>query len=250
MGVPTDYFEDNMIVIRERFRQAESELRSHVYSNLKDMSAVERTVALEELRATLSPYIAITAPEVWGQWEMYVPTHVTASYEAAVNNIVKATGQVLSPEEEKYLRIILTHNSGWGATYPEHMDDPWVTYVNTDRHVKGLIPILDSMTYPEELEHLWPRRLIKMPSLFLLFSEGSFYVLCCWIDQYPTLYKAGKCLKEVYVGLKNHWHDENCEGGRWLPEITTDEMYPAGCFLHSVLTAMVTVSCWICTTDF
>ena len=53
MGVPAEYFEDNMIVIRERFRQ-ESDLRSHIYSKLKDMSAVERTVALEELRGTLS----------------------------------------------------------------------------------------------------------------------------------------------------------------------------------------------------
>ena len=128
MGVPAEYFEDNMIVIRERFRK-ESDLRFHIYPRLKDMSAVERTVALEELRATLSPYIAITAPEVWGKWEMYLPTHITASYEAAVNNVVKATGQSLSPEDEKYLRIILNHNSGWGATYPEHMHDPWVTYI-------------------------------------------------------------------------------------------------------------------------
>jgi len=231
MGVPAEYFEDNMIVIRERFRQ-ESDLRSHIYSKLKDMSAVERTVALEELRATLSPDIAITAPEVWGKWEMYLPTHITASYEAAVNNVVKATGQSLSPEDEKYLRIILNHNSGWGATYPEHMHDPWVTYVNTDHHVKGLIPILDSMTYHEEVEDLWPRRFLKTPSLFLLFSEGSFYVLWCWFDEYPTLYKAGKCLKEVYVGLKNYWYYESCEDGLWLPEVTTDEMDPAGRFLH------------------
>ena len=103
---------------------------------------------------------------------------------------------------------------------------------NTDHHVKGLIPILDSMTYHEEVEHLWPKRLLKTPSLFLLFSEGSFYVLWCWFDEYPTLYKAGKCLKEVYVGLKNYWYYESCEDGLWLPEVTTDEMDPAGRFLH------------------
>jgi len=231
MGVPTEYFEDNMVVIRERYRQAESELRSYIYSNLKDLSAVERTVALEELRATLSPYVAITAPEVWGQWEMYLPTHITASYEAAANNVVKATGQGLSPEDEKYLQIILTHNSGWGATYPEHMEDPWVMYVNKDHHVNGLIPILDSMTYHEELEYLWPKRLIQTPSFFLLFSEGSFYVLWCGVSRYPTLYKAGKCLKDVYVGLKNYWYIES-EDRLWLPEVSTDEMDPAGRFLY------------------
>jgi hypothetical protein len=36
-------------------------------------------------------------------------------------NLLRATGRTVSEEDEKYLRLLLTHHCGWSATYPEHI---------------------------------------------------------------------------------------------------------------------------------
>ena len=49
-------------------------------------------------------------------------SHYNSTFADSVRNI-KATGRDLSPEDKKYLTVLLTHRSRWSATYPTHMND-------------------------------------------------------------------------------------------------------------------------------
>jgi len=113
------------------------------------------------------------------------------------------------------------------------MEDLWVKYVNSSHEVGELIPILDSMIYAEELEQ-FPEDFVfeDEPNLFLFFGGGSYFVLWNW-DDGLVLFNAGKTLKEVYIGLKNHWHWESCEddsNNKWIYEPNSNAMDYEFCF--------------------
>src|SRR5436190_20548709 len=84
----------------------------------------------------------------------------------------------LSPDDEKYLRFLLTHSCGWSATYPKRMNDAWANFFQFSYpHLEGHLPILDALSYAEELGKL-PDRL-KTPrskKKFLLATAESYYV--------------------------------------------------------------------------
>jgi hypothetical protein len=230
MGVPAIFVENTAIAPDDKVTQF-SDLLRHIRTGVETMSSQEMALALEQLRSiSNSPRTQIVGSEVWGEPGVFVATHLKSSFEAAVNAVTKATGGALSSEDEQYLRFILTHWCGWSATYPEHINDPWVKYVTTNHTVgRALVPILDSMTYVEELPFFPQGLVFTEPSLFLFFGEGSFYVLWCW-DEGPALFNAGKSLKEVYVGLRNLWFAESCDDGEWKYERNSYEMDEDECF--------------------
>ena len=140
---------------------------------------------------------------------IYVPTHLKSTFADAVN-LLKATGRTLSPADETYLRLLLTHCCGWSATYREHMDDPWVKFFQTRYpQLKGLTPILDSMTYVEELVDFPDGYHFKGPQFFLLATTDSYFVYDA-TDGEDGLRTAGETLEDVYNGMKDcRWADSS-----------------------------------------
>jgi len=140
-----------------------------------------------------------------------VQTHLKSTFADAINRL-KATGRTLSPKDEKYLRLLLTHWCGWSATYPEQMNAPWwadffpVSYPQ----LKGLVPILDSMTYMEELIDFPDGHHFKAPQFFLLATPDCYFVYDA-TDAEEGLLSAGETLEEVYHGLKEWRWAESSE---------------------------------------
>src|SRR5271170_7647451 len=101
----------------------------------------------------------------------------------------------------KYLKLLLTHYSGWSATYVEHMHDPWVDcFRHSYPQFTGLVPILDSLTYREELKYLPPGMIPVRPSFILLANSDSYFVFET-SDEGPGLFRSGRTLEEVYVDM-------------------------------------------------
>jgi hypothetical protein len=131
---------------------------SHISHLLEthDETSNEVTSALKELETFYPrPPVQLIPKGVWPKEStnrITVQTHLKSTFADAVN-LLNATGRTLSPEDDKYLRLLLTHSCGWSATYPEQMNDPWWADFFPVRypHLKGLVPILDSMTYLPEL---------------------------------------------------------------------------------------------------
>ena len=173
------------------------------------------------------PAMKIIDSQIWpANLERYphgypvVKTHLNSDFgdsefRDAVSNITALNGLALSAADEKYLRLILTHHSGWSATSPNHTDDAWVKYLRAKYSLVGLMPILDSMMYAEELVD-FPTRLKEWlkPSLFLLATMGVYYVYDFDPDEGSGLYIAGKTLEEVYAGLKEYRY-YRCQGDSW-----------------------------------
>jgi hypothetical protein len=87
----------------------------------------------------------------------------TQNVQMAVENI-KATGRPFDSSDKKYLHYILQSPFGWSATWKSHQNDSWVKHVQYRfPHVKNLQPILDDMTWPEEV-HLFRFICIAMNS--------------------------------------------------------------------------------------
>jgi hypothetical protein len=121
----------------------------------------------------------------------------------------------LTKAETDYLRIILTHWSGWSATDPDHLHDPWVQFIQAlFPHVEGLMPVLDSLVWPEEVARMPPGSCPRQASLFLLANAHSFYVF--QLDGLG-MWCAGQSLEEVYIGLKESRFIGD-EGDDWTPE--------------------------------
>jgi hypothetical protein len=143
-----------------------------------------------------------------------VKTHLKSLFSDAVFNISN-TGNTLSLADENYLRLILKHWCGWSATDTKHIHDSWVRYIQSEfSHLEGLVPILDTLVWPEELAKL-PKGLGRSQcSLFLLATADSYFV---YHFEDGALLRAGITLEEVYNGLKEcrfHGHKE----GDWEPE--------------------------------
>ena len=172
------------------------------------------TSALNELRAfSPSSHVEVTAEGVWDHISVSVQTHLKSTFDDAVANI-ESTGRTLSIEDKKYLRLLLTHPSGWSATYSGQMNAHWATFFKTCYpDIDGLVSILDTITYPEELKDL-PDGIDPEPAeFFLLATPDLYYVYDCaetLAGNGSGLNRAGRTLKEVYLGLKQ-WKHMNVE---------------------------------------
>jgi hypothetical protein len=161
------------------------------------------------------PAMKIIEPEIWdAHMDGYphghpvVKTHLKSDFgdsefSDAISNIIGIDERVLSAVDEKYLRLILTHPCGWSPTSPEHANDAWIKFLRAKYTLSGLIPILDSVMYAEELVD-FPTGLREWtpPSLFLLATTESYYIYEFIPDEGSGLFIAGKTLEEVYFGLK------------------------------------------------
>lgn len=168
--------------------------------------SMEAAFALNELRAfSLLPRVEVTAKGVWDHVALSVWTHLKSTFDNAAANI-ESTGRVLTPEDRKYLQLLLTHGCGWSATYPEQMNAHWATFFKTCYpHLNGLTLILDNMAYPEEFKDLPDGMTPDRADIFLLATSESYYVYDCSETLAGTgsgLSRAGQTLEKVYLGMR------------------------------------------------
>jgi hypothetical protein len=183
----------------ENFNYYANRIRGMIKS--LSISSTEVREALEQLQTRFPvPPSEIVPQDVW-EVDAYllVKTHLTSDFEDAVSN-VNSSGHELTTAEENYLRLILKHWCRWSPTAVSHMRDPWVRYLQSEfSHLPGLVPILDSVVWLEELDHL-PRGFDgPQGSLFLLGTSDSYFIFHLEDGQ---LLRAGVTLKDVYEGLK------------------------------------------------
>lgn len=137
-----------------------------------DISSPEVINAVDDLhKLSLVPCVELVPADIWGYEnpQLAIHTHLRSTLTNAVANIAATSRSIYSPDVEKYLPLLLTHESGWSATYPEHMNDEWVRFFRTSYpHLKGLLPILDSLFYVEELSLLPEGRDPERPEFLLL----------------------------------------------------------------------------------
>jgi hypothetical protein len=192
------------------------------------------TAVLNELWAfSPCPHVEVVEEGVWGYPTVSVKTHLKSTFADAVANI-KATGRVLSPKDEHYLRLILTHPCGWSATYPSQVNSHWASFFKTSYpHLKELRLILDTMTYAEELKALPPGIRPERASFFLLSTPELYYVYDC--SQSPAgagygLNRAGETLEEVYLGMKEYKYldsdDDYWECEEEIVTLSIEEYFP------------------------
>ena len=186
-----------------------------------------RTAIKARLKEYTRPALKIIEADIWDtHLEGYphghpvVKTHLKSDFgniefSEAVFNITGVKERVLSATDGKYLRFILTHPSGWSPTSPEHANDDWVKYLRAKYSLFGLMPILDSLMYSEEIAN-FPLGLkeLQKPSIFLLATVESYYIYDFDPDEGSGLFIAGKTLEEVYLGLKECRY-YRCQDGSW-----------------------------------
>jgi hypothetical protein len=173
------------------------------------------------------PTLQINAPD--GPWPTLKPHYVHKSHilteeeniRIAVENIAR-TDRTLDETEMKFLCYILCYPSGWSATSPKHHEDAWVHYIkHRFSHIDNLQPILDDMTWPEEIELLAGDYGTGFPNYLLFANPTSFYFYHFDTD---WLLRAGNTLEEVYWGLRQRrWTDK--EERRWCGEDYSLEMW-------------------------
>ena len=166
-----------------------------------------------------------------GPWPAAKPYYVHKShimtedenYRITVENIAR-TGRTLDEEEAKYLRYLLCYPSGWSATSPLHHDDSWVHYIqHRFSHIDKLRPILDDMTWPEEIPLLASDYGPGFPQYLLFANAETFYFYKFDGD---GLFRAGNTLKEVYYGLlQRRWAGEDETREMWFVEPDNGEEY-------------------------
>lgn len=197
------------------FKERISYLRKLLETHDETSDAVSST--LKELETFYPrPPVQIVTKGAWpkespNRVTVTVQTHLKSTFADAVN-LLKATGRTLSSEDEKYLRLLLTHSCGWSATYPEQMNAPWWADFFPVRYpqLKGLVPILDSMTYLEELVDFPDEYHFRAPWFFLLATPDCYFVYDA-TDGQDGLRVAGETLEEVYHGLKDWRWAESSE---------------------------------------
>jgi hypothetical protein len=164
------------------------------------------TSAVKELNSFYPlPHVQVILQDVWPKEptsRIRVQTHLKSNFVDAVNPL-KTDGRALYPADRKYLHLLLTHYCGWSATYPEHMDDPQVKFFQTRYpQLKGFVPILDSMTFVEELVDFPDGYDFSVPEFFLVATSDSYFVYDA-TDGEDDLRTAGETLEYVYNGLKD-----------------------------------------------
>jgi hypothetical protein len=162
------------------------------------------------------PPTEIVDAGIWGTDTaiLRINTHLKSEFADAVSNIERA-GHIVTPAEEHLLRLILTHWCGWSATDRSHLDDAWVKCLQAMyAHLNGLLPVLDSLVWAEELTRYPEGKSPPEPSFFLLATPRCYYVYA--LDD-STLFRAGDSLEEVYMGLKQcRFHGD--KEGDWPAE--------------------------------
>jgi hypothetical protein len=176
---------------------------THLLLRDYDPDSPEVTAALDDLRAFYPvPFAEVVPREVWRTALVTFRAHLKSDFTDAVANIT-ATGRTLSPDDEHYLQLILTHPCGWSHTYREHMNDDWVKFFQREYlHLEGLVPILDSLTYMEELIHL-PHGLRPSRPTFFLFATPECYYVYDFSDGAESMCRAGLTLEDVYTGMND-----------------------------------------------
>jgi hypothetical protein len=149
-----------------------------------------------------------------------VKTHLKSIFSHATN-LLNDTGRTLNADDENYLRLLLTHRCGWSATYPEHMKDSWVEFFHLRHPNLNLVPILDSMTYAEELALLPERMRPVRPQFFLLANMDSYFVYDA-TDGEEVLFHVGRTLEEVYTGMRD-WRWAEVSDDMW--EVVRGQKY-------------------------
>lgn len=173
------------------------------------------TSALQELRSRYPlPPVQIIPKTVWPRESdcvVSVRTHLKSTIADAVNNLT-STGRNLSLVDEKYLRLLLTHPCGWSATYPEHFQDSWVEFFHVRYpQLEGLVPILDSMTYREELKDFPEDHYFRRPRFILLATSDRYFIWDASDWGQDGLFYAGDTLEEVFTGLRDWRWAESSE---------------------------------------
>jgi hypothetical protein len=192
-------------------------LRRHNESSKKTISAFNNFKASYPLLP-----MEIAPADVWPNEgpSISVKTHLKSTFSHAAD-LLSSTGRTLNSDDEKHLRFLLTHQCGWSATYPEHMIDSWVEYFRICHPNLNLVPILDSMTYVEELALLPEGMRPIRPQFFLLANEDSYFVYDA-TDGEETLFHAGRTLEEVYTGMRD-WRWAEVSDNMW--EVVRDQKY-------------------------
>jgi hypothetical protein len=191
----------------QQSRRDFSDYVSRVETLLEKYPSTSKEVraAMHELQTSFpAPPSEIVESKVWGKGYLRVNSHLKSDYANAVANIARA-GHVVSPVDEKYLRLILTHWCSWSATDSIHMRDPWIRYLQASFELDDLSPILDSLVWPEEI-HSFPKGHYPAdPSFFLLATPKSYYL---FILEDQSLLRAGESLREVLKEGRFHCTNE------------------------------------------
>lgn len=205
------------------FWQPSKLLEAH--SNTENV--VESTILALQGAFPSIPPPQINLPD--GPWPTAKPryihkTHIMTEAEncqLAIENITRA-GKTLDESETKFLQYILCYPSGWSATSPNHHEDSWVHYIKHQfSHIENLQPILDDMTWPEEIKRLPEGYGPGFPEYLLLANSESFYF---YLFDPECLFRAGNTLEEVYWGLRQRrWVDKDSR--RWCGEDDSHEMW-------------------------
>ena len=188
-----------------------SELLNEYPSTADDVESIVRSMQAE--------YPVLPVPKIiypGDAWDFGKPCYVhqmhlineEESFRIALENIMK-TGRTPNSSEKMFLRHVLDCPfMSWSATTPAHQDDDWVHYLRHQFTLPGLVPILDDMTWPEEIAVLPEGYGIGGPAYLLLADATSFYF---FEFEGGPLWKAGVTLEEVYLGLKRKawWFDSD-----------------------------------------
>ena len=191
------------------FREKLAILEALLKTEKESSEAVRR--ALKEVNS-FSPHVQIIPKGIWPKEStnrVSIQTHLKSNFGDAIR-LIQDTGRKVSISDERYLWLLLTHTCGWSATYPEHMNDDWVEFFHIRYpRLKGLVPILDSMIYREELPYFPFKFLFCSPQFFLLATFNCYYIYDA-TDGEDALRIAGKTLEEVYTGLMEwRWADSS-----------------------------------------
>ena len=188
--------------------------RSHILDLLETHceTSDQITSAMKQWNSVSALPISVVPKSAWpnGDARIRIQTHIKSTLADALN-LLRATGRVVSTADEKYLSLLLTHSCGWSATYLEQMGESWVQFFHEQYpQLKNLTPILDSMTYPEELiEFPAGYDIVRQPEFFLLATPDSYFIYNA-TDGVDGLRPAGATLEEVYNGMKDwRWADSS-----------------------------------------
>jgi hypothetical protein len=190
---------------------------------------IESTILALQVAYPWMPPPQINAPD--GPWPTTKPHYVHKSHimteaeniRIAIENIAR-TGRILDDAEKEFLRYILSFRSGWSAVSPGHHEDSWVHYIKHQfSHIENLHPILDDMTWPEEVKLFVDEYGPGYPGYLLFANTTSFYF---YVYDGDYLLKAGNTLEQVYWGLRQRrWIGLDDSEEMWVMELDNGEEY-------------------------
>jgi hypothetical protein len=138
--------------------------------------------------------------DIWPNFANYrrKNMHLCNLFISALSNVAR-TGRNVNDDDKKFLRLVLSFWCGWSATAVEHMGDPGFSYIRNRWSHLDLMPILDNMTYEEEVKWMPEYISCERVTTILLASKTQYYVYDVEDD---CLLDAGSTLEEVYNGLR------------------------------------------------